>query len=289
MTEWPDQLIQDLARRKCILVIGSGLSAQSAALSGARPPMWKKFLEDSYEALPDASKKKHIRDAIKNGDYLHACEWIKKRMDERWIDHLRNTFQRPGYPPSEAHEYVFKLDSRIVFSLNFDDIFERAANTYQPGTYVVKSYHDPDVSEFLRKDARYVVKIHGSLNTPAAMIFTQEEYAAARTKNSSFYNALEASLLTHSFFFIGVGTSDPDISLLLENHSFQFRNSSPHYYLCTNDINVDLEYSLRRNRNLKTIKYKKIDEHHSGLSKALQSLVESVDLKRQEIAKTQNW
>ena len=73
MTDWPEQLIRDLARRRCVIVLGSGVSAQSVSEAGTRPPTWRKFLEDALHTLGDAPEE-HIEQAIANGDYLHACE-----------------------------------------------------------------------------------------------------------------------------------------------------------------------------------------------------------------------
>ena len=216
-------------------------------------------------------------------------EWIKKRKDEEWTEYLRNIFLRPGYAPSKCHKIILRLDSRIVFTLNFDDIYERTANEAQPGSHIVKSYHDSDIPEFLRKDGRFIVKVHGSLNTPSKMIFTQEEYARSRTKNAAFYACFEASLLTHSFFFIGVGHNDPDLSLLLENQTFLIDGGQPHYYLTSNDTNPDLIGSLRSNRNLKTIKYDKIDRSYSGLELTLDDLLNKVEAARQKLIETTNW
>lgn len=63
------------------------------------------------------------------------------------------------------------------------------------------------------------------------MIFSQFDYAEARTKYSSFYQLLNALLLTHTFVFIGAGLNDPDIKLLLENYAFQYKTSRKHYFL----------------------------------------------------------
>ncbi|KDA03217.1 Sir2-like protein [Hyphomonas oceanitis SCH89] len=210
-------------------------------------------------------------------------------MDETWAEYLREVFLTPGFIPSDAHKAILQLDSRIIFTLNFDDIYERTANEAQPGSHIVKSYHDSDIPEFLRKDGRFIVKVHGSLNTPTKMIFTQEEYARSRTKNAAFYSCFEASLLTHSFFFVGVGYNDPDLSLLLENQSFLFDGGQPHYYLTSSDINADLIKSLRKNRNLKTIKYDKIDSQYSGLPACLSDLLELVENARRKLLETTNW
>lgn len=289
MIDWPQTLIEDLGRRRCVVVIGSGVSRHSLGKNDARPPTWKDFLIAAQEDCPQQPIPDYLKDAIQNGDLLHACEWLKKRFDDDWPKYLRQKFQKPQFSPSELHYGILNLDSRVVFSLNFDDIYERTAHEVQAGSHIVKHFYDSDVSEFRRGDGRYIVKLHGSLNSPDKLIFTQRDYSEARTKYSSFYDAFDAAIMTHSVVFIGAGYSDPDVNLLLENQNFSFPTSSPHYFLTSEKKNDDLRESLRRNRNLKVIQYDPIDENHSGLTKEILELVDLVELHREQLKKTTNW
>lgn len=227
--DWPANLVEDIARRRAVIIIGSGASRHATNDKGKMPPDWKNFLLQAVIDCPDKDID-HISVAIGEGDYLHACEWLKKRFDEQWTPYLRKIFQQPGYDPGDLHKQIIGLDNRIVFSLNFDDIYERAAQGVHRGSHIVKQYHDRDVGEFLRGDGRYIVKVHGSLSTPEDLIFTQHDYAKARANYSAFYQAFDACLLTHSFLFIGAGHADPDVNLVLENQAFSFPSSSPHYF-----------------------------------------------------------
>lgn len=282
-------LVGDLARRRAVIVIGSGVSRHSTGTGGVRPPTWKKFLEQALADCPNKSNLAPIQAAIDSNDYLHACEWLQKRFDEHWVAYLRGTFSRPAYQPAEIHEQILKLDSRIVFSLNFDDIYERHAGGIHFGSYVTKNYYDEDVAEFLRGDGRYIIKVHGNLNTAPSLIFTQKDYSRARVKHSTFYDAFDAALLSHTFIFIGCGVSDPDVSLLLENQKFSFPAQNPHYFLSSHNFNADLKLSLRENRNLKVLEYDPEDEGHSGLVKELVALNELVYAERFDVAKQTSW
>ncbi|MDA7965471.1 SIR2 family protein [Ruegeria sp.] len=288
MIDWPDELVTDLARRKAIILLGSGVSKHAEGRHGIRPQDWKGFLKQALNDCP-ADDVQHIEKAIKEGDFLHACEWLKSRYDESWPAYLRKHFLEQGYQPGEIHRLLVALDSRIVFSLNFDDIYERCANHQHAGALIVKSYFDDDIGEILRGTGRYLVKVHGALNTPQSLIFTQKDYAHARIKHAQFYQAFDACLLTHSFLFVGAGYSDPDINLVLENQNFGFPHSRPHYFLTSSDLPDDRISSLRANRNLKTIKYDKIDDNHSGLVNEIKNLVSLVDEERQIVRDETNW
>lgn len=43
---WPDNLVDAIARRKCVLFLGSGISANSCNEDGKHPATWEAFLRD---------------------------------------------------------------------------------------------------------------------------------------------------------------------------------------------------------------------------------------------------
>ncbi|WP_112381371.1 SIR2 family protein [Sphingomonas carotinifaciens] len=289
MIEWQPEIVGDLARRRAVLVIGSGISRHSEGEAGKRPPTWKEFLEQAVIDCPDKSNLEPVRLALDANDYLHACEWLKKRFDEAWPGYLRTTFSRPAFKSAAIHEQILKLDSRIVFSLNFDDIYERHASDIHRGSHIVKNYYDADVAEFLRGDLRYIIKVHGNLNSAPTLIFTQNDYSRARVKYATFYQAFDAALLTHTFVFIGCGFADPDVNLLLENQNFGFPAQSPHYFVTAHNFSHDRKQSLRDNRNLKVLEYDPLDAEHSGLVRELAALNDLVDSARYDIGRTASW
>jgi len=288
MIDW-QSVVGDLARRRVVLVLGSGISRHSTGIAGRRPPTWKAFLEQAVADCPERGNLEPVENAIATNDFLHACEWLQNRYDEAWVQYLRQTFSLPAYQPAEIHEQILKLDSRIVFTLNFDDIYERHAGGINPGSHVLKNYYDDDVSEFLRGNGRYIIKVHGSLNTPRSLIFNQRDYSKARVKNSTFYDAFDAALLSHTFIFLGCGVADPDVALLLENQNFNFPSQSPHYFVTARHFNADMRVSLRKNRNLKVLEYDPLDDGHSGLVEELKALNDLVEAQRFEIANFASW
>jgi hypothetical protein len=288
MADWPEALIRDLARRRCVIVVGAGVSRHARGTKGEIPPTWHEFLSECNKNCKGGPRP-HVAEAIQHGDYLHACEWLQRIYDNEWIGTLRKYFSAPKYAFSNVHRNICKIDTRVIFSLNFDDIIDRATQEIYAGTCVKKTYYDPDVAEFLRGSERYLVKIHGSLDTPARLIFTQKDYARARIAEGSFYNAFDSALMSHTFLFLGVGYNDPDINLVLENQNFMYNSSYPHYFLSELGMHNDLKQSLRSNRNLLVIEYDKIDDAYSGFALAIENLLAEVDYFRIGMAASQEW
>lgn len=276
MDFWPKKLVTDLEHRKVVVMIGSGVSRHSTSEDGlTRPPDWKSFLESGLIQL-GSSGTRHIKTAISGNDFLHACEWLKARLDEDWPQFLTSTFQTPGFKSAEIHDVIFRLDQRIVATPNIDDIYDRYVTEMTGGRTKIKKFFDDDAPLFLRDDSDYILKIHGSIDTTSNLIFTQKEYAEKRNSFGAFYSALDAAILSHTFLFIGCGIHDPDITLLLENNRFRFPGMPPHYFVTSSKMNSDLENSLRQNRNLKCIKYKS-ENNHAELLTRLKALAELVN------------
>ncbi|MCY9828591.1 SIR2 family protein [Vibrio chagasii] len=287
MIKWPEDIVNDIARRKSVLFLGSGISMNSTSPSGVRPKTWAAFLNS---LLPQITPNKHIKDLIKENDFLTACEIIKRELGRaNFTRAVEAEFLTPGYQPAEIHEVLFNLDSRIVATPNFDKIYETYANAQANGSIVVKQHNDNDVSSFVRSPGRLILKLHGTIDSPDNLIFTRAEYAEARTKYSAFYEILEALSITHTFIFMGCGINDPDIKLLLEDTLFKHNSSRGHLMLLPKEgVHKSVAKVVEDTMNLQVIRYSSANNHVELLDslKQLQALVEQ---EREELGETQNW
>lgn len=287
MINWPKDVVSDVSRRRCVIFLGSGISRNSVTAFGRRPKTWLEFLEG---ALEDIKPKKHIKKLLKEGDYLTACEVIKRDLGkEEFTRIVREEFLTPGYQAAEIHEKIFNLDSRIVATPNFDKIYETYANSQANGSITVKHHYDSDVISSIRGSGRVIVKIHGTIDSPNNLIFTRAEYAEARTKYSSFYDVLEALALTHTFVFLGCGVNDPDIKLLLEDTLFKHNSSRAHVMLLPgNALHDSVIKVIQDTMNLNIIQYSPKDDHKEMLD-SIVNLGDLVEEEREQLKINMNW
>jgi hypothetical protein len=229
---WPLELIQAIARRRAVVLIGSGVSANAVTDAGVHPPTWGEFLTTSYKSLK--RRVPHIASALKRYSYLEACDYLKGEYNARWPEIIRRNFVTPQYRPSDIHKAIFKLDCLIVESLNFDKIYETYAIPASENTVVVKNYYDDDVRQTVAGTDRYIIKPHGTVDSISKMIFTLDDYAS-RITHASFYEMMTALLHTHTFLSIGCGLSDPDIKLIFEDYRYKY-SESPHYITLPNPV-----------------------------------------------------
>lgn len=287
MINWPNDLISDIARRKSVLVIGAGVSKNSTNQDGLRPKDWKEFLLNASESLVG---KTEINRQIKSGDFLTACELIKKELGRDDFNTLiKDEFLNPRFTPADIHQHIYNLDSRIVITPNFDKIYDTYANTTSQGSIIIKKFTDEDIVDCIRRPEPLIIKIHGTVDNTDNLIFTRKDYSAARTKYRNFYSIIEALSLTHTFIFIGCGTNDPDIRLLLEDFTFKFPLSKKHHIIMPkNALNIKVKEIVKETMSLNILEYDS-SNYHQLLTNSLAALVTLVETKRQDIANTQSW
>lgn len=286
MITWPRELISDLARRRTVLFLGSGISRNSTSVSGVRPKTWVEFLESTSTIV---NPNRHIKALIKEKDYLTACEVIKKALGrDVFHQQLRDEFLSPQYQHALIHEQIFKLDSRIVATPNFDKIYETYANHAAKASIVVKHHYDPDIAGAIRGTDRIILKVHGSIDSPERMIFTRKEYAEARQKYRGFYSLLGALVLTHTFVFLGCSVNDPDIRLLLEDTFFRHPSSRAHFFVIPNGLHSSVRSVLEESMNLTILSYKPT-QNHKEVSDSIEELIGLVENARDELRKNANW
>lgn len=293
MIEWPDPLIEVIAKRKCVLFLGAGISANSCNCDGKHPATWDTFLRNILKSRGNrlADHIDVIKTMLDQKDYLTACEIIVDIIGETDFGELAaDEFRRPGYMPSEVHAAVYSLDSRLVLTPNIDKIYEQYAMNESHSTVVVKSYYEEDIAKYLRKSDFLIIRVHGYVDDVSKIIFTHKQYSEARCKYASFYRMLDALMLTHTFIFLGCGINDPDIQLVLENSNFLYPGCMPHYFVTAKDTySEEMERSLLINRNLQLLTYDNADGTHGQLLNELKALNFIVDDKRRQIASQGTW
>lgn len=286
--EWPEELKLELARNRCVVFLGAGISMNSVNAEGHRPPSWKQFLLNGA-ARCNNEHRDSIQQLIDDGKYLMACELIKRYLgNERFNTLMRHSFM--GYDHAEIHDSIYNLESRIVVTPSFDKIYETRAAEKSHNNITVKNYYDKDLSSFLRGYEQVIIKSHGTIDTLPQIIFTQSDYAKARVNHADFYQIMESLILTHTFLFLGAGLNDPDIQLLFENHATTFAFSKNHYFVIPEGQYKDSELQVYADTmKLEFVKYPNPNNDHIELTNAVKILSEELVAKKEEVIQKRCW
>lgn len=232
MIDWPATLPREIVKERCILFLGSGVSASAKGPEGQSPPTWKTFLEGACALVPPDRGRDAIAALIGERKYLLALQAIKDNANRAtYQDYLNRTFNL-ACQPSRLHEIIYELDAKIVLTTNFDKIYDSYCLSYRPAgraLHKVVSYTSAGLADEVRDDTRLIVRAHGSIDDVRDMIFTRSEYHEAKRKHVAFYEIMKALFLTNTIVFLGCSLDDPDILLLLEDVKIIGRHEKPHY------------------------------------------------------------
>lgn len=288
MIGWNSDLIDAIARRRSVIVIGSGVSRNSTNATGDRPETWEGFLSKTSKNLDSEAL---VRELLERRDYLTACEVVSREMGDLIFRRaIKAEYIDKQYSHASIHESIYALDSSIVLSPNFDVIYETYASAISKGSLMVRMHHDTDIAGYISGGRnRVFVKTHGSASGSGSLIFTYREYAEARTKHRVFYELLKSLIMTHHFLFLGCGIDDPDIRALFEDVRFAHGQLPSHFMTLPKGQNADQVLKIMsENMSLKFVQY---DEKngHLELTESLSELVTKVDALRNEISNSRNW
>ena len=288
MISWDDDLVQAIGRRRSVVVIGSGVSRNSANAHGKSPETWERFLKAASNQIGDPPP---LLDLIQQKDFLTACDIIKKKLGQQdFLLLIRKEYQQPGYIAADIHKHIYDLDSSIVISPNFDNIYETYASAVSAGTLITKDHTSDDLINYLGGgDTRLFIKTHGSANAPGHVIFTRADYAEARTKYVLFYEILKSLVLTHRFLFLGCGVDDPDIRAMFEDVRFA-HGHMPFHYMTTpsGEVHPEVRSVIGETMKMRFLEYSPAAGHQE-LTDSLRELVQKVEAFRDEKATDRKW
>ncbi|WP_223553894.1 SIR2 family protein [Lysinibacillus sphaericus] len=271
MIEWKENLINDLAHKRCVIFIGSGISATAKNKQDESPLTWGKFLEKA-SSLSNGSSNEFIQDMIKKENYLLALQAIKESSDPGdYSNFLKDNFSRPGFEPSALHNAIKEINSKIVITTNFDNLYELNCRH----GYTVANYYDPitKIISTIKSPENLIIKAHGSIEDTNRIIFTQKEFYNAKKEHADFYEIIKALFLTHTVVFLGYSLNDPDINLLLEIASHSNTYSNPHYVVSRVGVTEELKKHWLDCYNIYTLEY---GPKHENLEENVIELKEKV-------------
>lgn len=281
MIAWPEPLVREIAKGRCVIFLGSGVSATAEGDGGRKSPTWDEFLKLACDLVADADAKAAIEVLIAEGKMLVALQAIRdncNRAEYRAL--LDKNFNDATLKPSRLHEIIFDLDARIVITTNFDKIYERYCNRFTGSSHAYKTihYNAEDLADEIRSDTRLIIKAHGSIDNIKDMIFTRAQYHAAKKSHPHFYEVLKAVFLTSTILFLGCGLEDPDIMLLLEDVKVVGQHEQPHYAMALSGAkNRFLIKDWEETYNIKVLEF---GPTYADMAADLQALLDKVESER---------
>ena len=280
---WPKSLVTEIAERRCIIFIGSGVSAGCINSESEHPKAWGSFLKSGIQRLTDNEAREFALKLCSEKKYLDAAQILHDYINSGDFDEFIQEELNPmdPYQPSDVYKIIQDLDSKIVVTTNYDVIYEKLCMQGQASAaYNVLKYYESNILNDIRSRKRLIIKAHGCISNTDKIILTRGQYFNARDTYHSFYNILDALFLTNTILFIGCGLNDLDINLILENSNIAAKCTRPHYALMSAGNHESIKKSMKSTYNLQILEYPK--DRHELIGDALASLLEQVLIHREQ-------
>lgn len=265
------ELIEAIKHNKCVLFVGSGLSAKVKRSNNLQLPLWGEFL---FELLDWAKTKnslfwngpQEIKDIISKGNYLLAAQELQECINlGDFADFLNAVFRDKDVKPTATHKDIFKIPFRCILTTNYDALLEGAYTLTHHGQVPVKFVQEDlkTIASPLRKEDFFIFKIHGDIDRPDSIILGSRSYNQLLFRTPEYLHFLETLFTTHTILFVGFSGSDIDLDFVIDRLSTIYsRTLNKHYILLPeNKYNLTEKRRLLLDRRLEVIEYPKDDNH----------------------------
>lgn len=275
---WPLHLVERITANQWVLFVGSGISASSKNRAGESPPTWPGLLSTLCELISDKVLKSTGERLISQHQLLPAADHIRHCLDgQRALNNYHASLKRAAdgpvgdlYEPSRLFDLLLALDPRVVFTTNYDKLFETASKS----AYAVHRFDSTALGADLRRGDPVLVKLHGSTDSITEVVLTRTDYARVMRTGASVLSMLEALSLTSTILFVGYSLDDPDIQLALQAVGRGSLDPEAHYMLSPEpDTQARVEV-FRDSFGVSVITYPAGD--HAQVEVALEDLVDQV-------------
>ena len=278
---FPDSLINEFARGRCVLFLGAGISATAMSDNGKHPPDWNKFINGAITLIKSKKIQKEASRYLRAGSNTLALQSIinaSSRAD--YLEYVEQHFNNPQYKPSKVHATIAELGAKIVITTNFDLIFDNYCRNVAGQGFKIITYDNESLPDALRSDASLIIKAHGTIDNPQNMIFSKADYHRAKKYFGRFYEILKAIFITNTIIFLGCGMADPDLLEILEEEKITSTQEKPHYLLTTSGQSETQKKDLLDSYNVETLVY---GRNHSDLLPKLEELKDLIFERRSEL------
>lgn len=233
--DWPTHLVERIAAKQWVLFIGSGVSASCENNAGESPPTWADLLTRLADLITDPGEKSAAHHLVDGRQLLAAADHVRYCLDrQNALNSYHSTLRRavegpPGDPfnPSPVFDDLLNLDPRIVFTTNFDKLFETASR----GGYATHTFKSSTLGGDLRRGDPVLVKLHGSTDSIAEVVLTRTDFSRVMNEGALVLETLHALSLTSTILFVGYSLDDPDIQLALQAVGRGRLDPEAHYML----------------------------------------------------------
>lgn len=280
----PASLVGYLQSGRCVLFVGSGLSA------AAKLPTWKDLLIEMIAEIgggdPNKPVVQELTKLLNEGKLLEVAFQCRDELTVSGYSALLTRKLRPDdLKLPEQHKIITQLPFASVVTTNYDKLLEMAYTSQRkdgaaPKVFTQKTKGTQGTALF--DGGFFILKAHGDIDDPESLILTSRDYSENINSNQAFNSFFSALLLTKAILFVGYSLNDPDFRLLLDRQLTVFSDYIPPRYALMSGIGAVETSILKRTAGIQVLSYD--DGKHEQVLTFFQSLKEGVEGAKEPVA-----
>jgi hypothetical protein len=279
----PDDLLTAIKEKRCVALVGSGVTSRCLSKSRAPLPGWAALLRDliqwaSREGIVNAKDARDLMELNESGEFLIVAQELREQLGEAVLSRfITETFDPDAIIPSRVQEYLSIVPFRGFITTNYDNLLERAyVNVIRRQLHPVLA--DPRTSlEKLLERNPFFLKLHGDLETPSSIVLAYRDYLRLVSEPES-QALLDGIFSEFTVLMVGYGLTDLDIIQSLDRLTYTKKNRR-HYLLSRRGARNSVERRrLLLDRNIQTIEYVDYFGFHNHIDTFLEGVLASLDL-----------
>lgn len=190
------------------VLVGSGFSRNA----NPQMPTWDSWAKELVNVM-DVSA--YVRENAKAQDVPWlAGAYAKRHSPPEMRALLLRTMNELHMLRSELHEQLVCLPWTDIFTTNYDEFLEQAAQRARNARNLPRAcsviVEPSDICLSRRSDALRIIKLHGSLRSKTQCVLTEEQYRTYSESHAPFVNTVRQTLLENHLCLIGYSATDPD-------------------------------------------------------------------------------
>lgn len=205
-----------LRKGRASVFIGAGVSMAAGYKS------WKGLLEGIAKELDIDLKAEH--------DLAGVAQWYinnHRRERTRIAKVIKEAFPPKAEVP-KALAVLARLPFQHVWTTNYDRLIETAWE--QTGREIDVKVRNDEVTVTNPRASTILYKMHGSVESPADVVISREDYELYRREKGAFYHLLTGHSLGMSLLFLGFSFTDANVAHLFGLLREIVRDSPPEHY-----------------------------------------------------------
>ena len=253
--------IQEAQRKnQLVIFVGSGVSNNSGI-----PTWWDliKIIADKLEYDKCNSCKNQQEDCPKSeceerynftqDEFLRIPEYYyqqdRSEKHKNYYRLIKNTLKNDK-DSNPIDDEIFKILPHHIITTNYDALLEKSENLNSK-LYTVVS-QDSDLLS--KSDERYIIKMHGDLETPETIVLKESDYIDYEQRHTLISTFIRSLLINHTFLFLGYSLNDYNLNLIIGwiNYFKKFYKveERPMNYMVSSKTPLEYEKMRLKNKNI---------------------------------------